>query len=761
MPKFEDVFFEALNNLSNNMKNLPLNLGGISYSGGGAGGPPGGFVGQLPQTRVAYDYTEEGTLYTPSGVSLLDNLNHIRYQITTLASGGDPSFTILDNGVLVVSGVTNLNFEGDFSITPFANGVTISVSGAQGEPGVTDLTIQEEDIIVLSGVKTINFEGAVSVVAEGSDKVTVTMSGGGTSDLTLPFMEDVGIYTTPSGALHVKPSGIDQVPLIVQGTIIPAETPMWVAGTNDARVLVYSTDMDTWTGCTFTDNLADYSSVYGIIKFGNKWIAVGAFTDLDTSDQFQMLSSTDGITWSHVGTVDTPFVGGYSTCIAYTDNKIIVGGWGNDGTQYGLAYSTDGTTWYPIYNDMNKDVYCIATNGTAWLAGGECNSNSDVFAYSPDGTSWDTYGSSFATQINTVLWVGDKWLAGGNGNSTNNIFSSSNGTSWSEIAVGFTNKCTSMDYDGVGKIIAVGENTRASEQSPIIYSEDGGSNWTEINLYTLCTGLGVNAMEVVKHNGLTWMVNGKDCTTVPNQRFNAYSSNGVSWTFILNETDDGANAVSFSAIGNNEIGDSYAVSQAANLTEWRDSDYNLLGYIDKDGNAYFPNISGATVSGITEETDPIWGSEKILYLTKVEASGVYETLLPATPADPTTKFLNGNRQWATISGGSGTTDHSELTNLDYASAGHTGFEPAKGADDNYVTDAEKIAIANLSGTNTGDVTVTDTSLINLTISGQVLSADIILPNDSSKYLNGVGSWVTVSGGTSTGSTDILQVQIFS
>ena len=48
--------------------------------------------------------------------------------------------------------------------------------------------------------------------------------------------------------------------------------------------------------------------------------------------------------------------------------------------------------------------------------------------------------------------------------------------------------------------------------------------------------------------------------------------------------------------------------------------------------------------------------------------------------------------------------HSGLKQLDYASAGHTGFEPAKGIDDNFVTDAEKVVIGNTSGTNTGDQT---------------------------------------------------------
>ena len=52
----------------------------------------------------------------------------------------------------------------------------------------------------------------------------------------------------------------------------------------------------------------------------------------------------------------------------------------------------------------------------------------------------------------------------------------------------------------------------------------------------------------------------------------------------------------------------------------------------------------------------------------------------------------------------GVTNHSALNELDYANAAHTGFEPAKGADDNYVTDAEKVIIGNTSNTNTGDNT---------------------------------------------------------
>jgi hypothetical protein len=116
MPKFENTFFEYINSLARYIKAQPLNLGGTTYSGGGLGGPPGGFIGVLPQTRVAYDQTELATLETTgsgisySGASLVDNLNHIRARITTIEAGNS-GVTVLDDNVVVASGILVLNFE--------------------------------------------------------------------------------------------------------------------------------------------------------------------------------------------------------------------------------------------------------------------------------------------------------------------------------------------------------------------------------------------------------------------------------------------------------------------------------------------------------------------------------------------------------------------------------------------------------------------------------------------------------------------------
>lgn len=92
MYQYEATIIEFVNQAFRGVRAMPLILGGITDSGGGTGGPPGGFVGQLPQTRVAYDTDEFATDETPvSGMSILDNLNHIRKNVEDIS--GNASLT--------------------------------------------------------------------------------------------------------------------------------------------------------------------------------------------------------------------------------------------------------------------------------------------------------------------------------------------------------------------------------------------------------------------------------------------------------------------------------------------------------------------------------------------------------------------------------------------------------------------------------------------------------------------------------------------
>lgn len=118
MSQFDRTVIELVESAARTMRTTPLVLGGQGGAGGGEGVPPGGVVGQLAQYRVAYDTTEAATLATlPSGVagisgwSLVDNLNHIRYRLGTLESGGSLIITD-DNTSTEYLDTTNLHFIG-------------------------------------------------------------------------------------------------------------------------------------------------------------------------------------------------------------------------------------------------------------------------------------------------------------------------------------------------------------------------------------------------------------------------------------------------------------------------------------------------------------------------------------------------------------------------------------------------------------------------------------------------------------------------
>lgn len=134
--KFDYLLLDIIESAAKNAKAAPLNLGGLSGSGGGVGGPPGGFVGQLRQSRVAYDETEAETDFTPaSGMSLVDNLNHIRFRISEIESNPASALTVEDwDGNPSVSNVDRIVFSGA-TVTDLGGGDVLVVVGSGGGGG--------------------------------------------------------------------------------------------------------------------------------------------------------------------------------------------------------------------------------------------------------------------------------------------------------------------------------------------------------------------------------------------------------------------------------------------------------------------------------------------------------------------------------------------------------------------------------------------------------------------------------------------------
>lgn len=162
---FERELYNRINNVRMNLMARPLVLGGVASISGGSGGPPGGFIGYLPQNRVAYDTAELALISTPiSGYSLLDNLNHIRYRIDTLENT-DSGHVIVFNETEMAqrakltfsgSGVTVIDNEAtnstDITITSGSGTVT-------GSSAYTDFQLFSSVVIPSGGVQEIIFSG--------------------------------------------------------------------------------------------------------------------------------------------------------------------------------------------------------------------------------------------------------------------------------------------------------------------------------------------------------------------------------------------------------------------------------------------------------------------------------------------------------------------------------------------------------------------------------------------------------------------------
>lgn len=208
--RFEQNFFDYFERWKNYIRVLPLNLGGVSSTDGGSGGPPGGFIGFLPQTRVAFDSTEEESNFIPASATLLDNLNRIRYRLGNLEGGtfGRSAWTlesltpqipavgnkftlstnITDGSIMVYHNglAQSLDY---FSIDPDFSHITLSFAPAVGDELFVQYTIsgsilegiiiKQGGSVVASGVTVLDFPDAILSTSPGA--VTVTFSGIGSS----------------------------------------------------------------------------------------------------------------------------------------------------------------------------------------------------------------------------------------------------------------------------------------------------------------------------------------------------------------------------------------------------------------------------------------------------------------------------------------------------------------------------------------------------------------------------------------------------
>lgn len=163
MSKFEDLLFDYINSIARYTKIQPLNLGGYSTYSGGTGGPPGGYIGELPQNKVTFDLSEAEVYPIPSGPTLVDNLNRIRYRINSLEeSTAFAGLTVKGNDVIVASGITILNFNGNATVEDAGgNQINITVLTSVSGTGIDNYTasgVYNEDLTGQIGASATHFD---------------------------------------------------------------------------------------------------------------------------------------------------------------------------------------------------------------------------------------------------------------------------------------------------------------------------------------------------------------------------------------------------------------------------------------------------------------------------------------------------------------------------------------------------------------------------------------------------------------------------
>lgn len=174
-----------------------VNLGGVPGVSGGSGGPPGGFTGQLIQSRVTYDTSEESSLdVPPSGQSLVHNLNRIRYWLDEKSD----ALVVLDEGGQVASGISVLDFVGaPVEVTEAAGIVTITVSGTGGNGGGETVKVSSDDTVA-------NY--LENKLADGTKITTSTLNPGGNEQVEIAFD---GLNLGEVGDVTISSVGNDEV----------------------------------------------------------------------------------------------------------------------------------------------------------------------------------------------------------------------------------------------------------------------------------------------------------------------------------------------------------------------------------------------------------------------------------------------------------------------------------------------------------------------------------------------------------------------
>ena len=402
--------------------------------------------GNLDSTSyIATQYGGTGTTQSPASGQILYSASGTTYSPTDLSSIAAPSASPTFTGNVVLPSTTTYSGTNIQTLLDAKSNKTKTLSTKIADYTLT--TADNNTIIEFNSSSDLNltlptysnaafsYGDNFSIVNRGSGKVNI-LNQSGTSALSSYSMTGLGssIYTAfYANGIYIAQSGTgyyrstDAITwTIISGISIGSTSALYnqriVYG---AGLYLLSASTGIWSssnGTTWTQRLSGTNTIYSIKYANNKFMA-GSVNGL-------MYTSTDGITWTSLGTVASLGPGATITSIEYVSS---IGTWfATYAFSPYLIKSTDnGATWTQITG--NSGMRSLATNGSI-LIGNYPSTATSTFYTTTDGVTLTARSLPLTGYSGKIIWDGTQFVMGYTNNTspyTLYQYTSTDGINWS------------------------------------------------------------------------------------------------------------------------------------------------------------------------------------------------------------------------------------------------------------------------------------------------------------------------------------------
>ena len=443
----------------------------------------------------------------------------------------------------------------DTQFNPVPAGTRISVAGGIGDPAQEpnpSLIYSYDNIHWFPMTNPTNLFQGGGCTALAYNSFIFVAGGSATATNRMLYSANGSQWIASSSGTTLCASGCNA---------IATNGGLWIAGTSGAYRVITSLDGINWYPSPIggADSILT-QSCNAVAWSGTQWLAGGNGSDLSGSD---IIRSIDGTFWLPSNNSNTIF----EKCLALGWNGTfwLAGGIPLVSGQPTIAISYDGITWTavpvtaptigtPVYS-LSISCNAIAWSGAQWVIGGQ-DASGNSLAFSYDGTAWFPGTNSMFIVCNAVSWDGNSWAAAGLG--TNSLVTSFDGVNWTPsiegnlLLVEGGAVCTNKILPNAPSLQQINVNTSsaaltligASGETVIAFSKDG-ITWTPST--SAAREFPGSACLALSWNGYIWVAGFANTT---NGRTIGNSADGITWG--SNASGSSLFTISCNAIANSE-----------------------------------------------------------------------------------------------------------------------------------------------------------------------------------------------------------------